>query len=474
VFIAVPGAVPPRSVDGHDFIQAALDRGAGVIVVQADRRVKWQALSESGRAAFVVVDDARCALARIAAAFYGFPARRLIAIGVTGTDGKTTTVHLIASVLEAAGLSTGYLSSVAFQTGGGATLNATHMTTVQSPEVQMSLAAMLEAGRRYAVIEASSQGLALNRLDECEFDVAVFTTLSSDHLDFHGDLADYLAAKGRLFEMLDDGLDKGIAKTAVLNADDPASATLRSRTKAQALTYAIDAPAALRAENLRLQPLDSTFEMVGPFGSQAVRLPLPGRYSVYDALAASTVALSLDVPPAAIAEGLAAFQGVPGRMEMIHCGQPFRVVVDIASTPDALRRVLQVLRPLAKGRLIVLFGCAGERDRGRRDGMGRVAAELADFAVLTNEDPRSEDPETIIDEIAAGLVEAGRHEGDDFVRIVDRRDAIRHAFEMSRPGDVVLLAGKGTEQSIVIGANHLPWDERRIARELLAELQMAP
>jgi UDP-N-acetylmuramoyl-L-alanyl-D-glutamate--2,6-diaminopimelate ligase len=328
---------------------------------------------------------------------------------------------------------------------------------------------MVNAGHRYAVIEASSHGLALNRLDECEFDVAVFTTLSSDHLDFHGDAAEYVAAKGRLFEMLDESVDKGVAKTAVLNADDPASATLRSRTNAKALTYGIDVAADLRAENLRLGALQSDFDVAGPFGRQTVRLPLPGRYSVYDALAAAAAALSLGVSPEAIARGLAAFQGVPGRMEMIDGGQPFRVVVDIASTPEALRRVLQVLRPLAEGRLIVVFGCAGERDRGRRDGMGRVAGELADFAVLTNEDPRSEDPDAIIAAIAAGLADAGRREGSDFVRVVNRREAIRRAFAMSRAGDVVLLAGKGTEQSIVIGDEHVPWDERRVAREILSQ-----
>lgn len=468
VFVAVPGALPPRSVDGHDFIPPALDNGAAVIVVQRDRQSQWQSLSESAHAAFVVVDDTRRALARAAAAFHGFPARRLVTIGVTGTDGKTTTVHLIASVLEAAGLSTGYLSSVAFKTGAHPELNATHMTTVQSPEVQESLAKMLAHGHRYAVIEASSHGLALSRLDECEFDVAVFTTLSSDHLDFHGDLDAYIAAKGRLFEMLDESVDKGVAKTGVLNADEAAYATLRSRTRAKAVTYGIDAPADLRAENLHLEPLHSTFDLAGPFGKEPIHLPLPGRYSVSDALAASAVALSLGVTPPQIAEGLESFKGVPGRMEMIDCGQPFRVVVDIASTPDALQHVLQVLRYLTDGRLIVVFGCAGERDPARRDGMGRIAGELADFAVLTSEDPRSEDPESIIDGIAAGLVDAGCRQGDDFVRIVDRREAIRHAFAIAGRGDVVLLAGKGTEQSIVIGDKHTPWDERVVARELLS------
>jgi UDP-N-acetylmuramoyl-L-alanyl-D-glutamate--2,6-diaminopimelate ligase len=342
---------------------------------------------------------------------------------------------------------------------------------MESPEIQESLAAMLRAGHRFAVIEASSHGLALNRLDECEFDVAVFTTLSSDHLDFHGDVSQYLAAKGHLFEMLNESVDKGVAKTAVLNADDPASVTLRAYTRAEALAYGIDAPAEVQAQELRLDALRSDFHLVAPFGRQPVRLPLPGRYSVYDALAAATVGVSLGVSPQAIVDGLAHFRGVPGRMEMIDCGQPFKVVVDIASTPEALRRVLEVLRPLATGRLVVVFGCAGERDRARRDGMGRVAAELADFAVLTNEDPRSEEPNAIIADIAAAIVKSGRREGGDFVRVPDRREAIRRSFATARPGDVVLLAGKGTEQSIVMSDEHVPWDERVVARELLAELE---
>ncbi len=468
VFVAVPGATP-RSADGHNFIAIALEKGAVVIVAQADREARWQALAGSS-VPFVVVSDSRRALARIAAAFHVFPARRLVTTGVTGTDGKTTTVHLIAACLEAAGLPVGYLSSVAFQTGAAPELNATHMTTLQSPEVQAMLARMVEGGRRYAVIEASSHGLALNRVDECEFDIAVFTTLSSDHLDFHGDRAAYLAAKGRLFEMLDESVDKGVPKTAVLNADDPASDPLRARTRASVVTYGIDAPAGLRAESLRLQPLASEFDLVGPFGRLPVRLPLPGRHNVYDALAAAAVAVTLGVAPEPVRDALAAFRGVPGRMEMIDCGQPFAVIVDIASTPDALRRVLQILRPTTKGRLVAVFGCAGERDRNRRSGMGRAAAELADFTILTNEDPRSEDPDAIIDEIARALLAAGRQEGDDFERVPDRRAAIRRAFALARPGDVVLLAGKGTEQSMVIGDDHVPWDERAVARELLQEL----
>jgi len=472
VFVAVPGAMPPLSRDGHDFIAQALDRGAAVVVVQADHRRQWEALAKSGRAAFIAVEDTRSALAAVAAAFYGFPARRLKTVGVTGTDGKTTTVHLIDAVLEAGGLSSGFLSSVELKAGGGPQLNATHMTTLQSPEIQALLAEMVAGGRDCAVIEASSHGLALHRVDGCEFDVAVFTTLSSDHLDFHGTPDEYLAAKGRLFSMLDESVDKGVAKTAILNADEPASEYLRSCTQARAITYGIEGEADIRAEDIEFEELRPSFTVVGPFGRLPTQIPLSGRHSVYDALAASATGLALGVTPEAIVSGLAGFRGVPGRMEVIDCGQPFSVIVDIASTAEALRRVLGVLRPLTAHRLWVVFGCAGERDPARRDGMGRVAGELADFAVLTNEDPRTDDPDAIIDGIAQGLAEAGRREGSDFVRIVDRRQALRYAFEQAQAGDTVLLAGKGSEQSIVIGREHIPWDERIVAREVLRELYL--
>ena len=470
VFVAIPGAMPPLSRDGHDFIPQALDKSASVVVVQADHWEKSEALVTSGRAAFVIVEDTALALALVAAAFYGFPARRLKTVGVTGTDGKTTTVHLIDAVLEVGGLSTGFLSSVEFKTSGEPQLNATHMTTLQSLEIQALLAEMVAADRECAVIEASSHGLALHRVDECEFDIAVFTTLSRDHLDFHGTLEEYLAAKGRLFSMLDESVDKGVVKTAVLNADDPASEYLRSCTQSRAITYGIEGCADVRAEEMRFDGLQSSFTIAGPFGRIGAQMPLSGRHGVYDALAAISVGFSLGVAPEAIVEGLSSFRGVPGRMEVIDSGQPFRVIVDIASTPEALRRALEVLRPLAAGRLWVVFGCAGERDTSRRDGMGKAAGELADFTVLTNEDPRTEAPEAIIDGIVGGLTEAGRREGEDFVRVLDRREAIRYAFERAKEGDTVLLAGKATEQSIVVGREHVPWDERKVARELLREI----
>jgi UDP-N-acetylmuramoyl-L-alanyl-D-glutamate--2,6-diaminopimelate ligase len=467
LFVAIPGF----DTDGHAYLEQALAAGATALLVQADHRPQWEGLLERG-AAIVSVPETRPALARVAAAFYDYPARKLGVVGVTGTDGKTTTVHLIAHVLSSAGRPTGYLSSVAFDTGGPEPeLNASHMTTLEATDIQRHLAAMVEHDRRYAVVEASSHGLALHRLDCCDFDVAVLTNVGSDHLDFHGTLDAYRRAKGRLFEMIEESPPKdGVARMAVLNADDPASEEYRARTEAPAVTYAIDAAADVRARDIVDQGLAVSFELGTPEGCAPVRVALAGRHNVENCLAAAAVARSQGVTLAETAAGLEGFAGVPGRMELIDRGQPFRVVVDIASTPDALRNVLEVLERSADGRLIVMFGAAGERDPGRRDGMGRVAGQLADFSVLANEDPRSEDPDAIIEAIASGLRESGRKEGEGFVRIPDRRAAIRYAFEQAAPGDTVLLAGKATEPSIVIGREHHPWDERAVVRELLAEL----
>lgn len=466
LFVAVPG----YETDGHRYLTDAVQRGATALVVQEDRRALWGSLG-TGEIAIVAVPDARTALAQAAAGFFGTPAAKLGVIGVTGTDGKTTAVHLIAHILESAGRPAGYMSSVAFQTGGDAKLNASHMTTLEANDVQAMLAEMAGTSKRYAVIEASSHGLALHRVDECQFDVAVFTRLTSDHLDFHGTLDEYRAAKGRLFQMLDEPREKDVPRAAVLNADDPATEYFRTQTEAPALTYGFDRAADVRAEAIEARGLSSRFKLIAGKDSRDVSTALAGRYNVMNCLAAAAVALSQGLSPDEIVAGIESFPGVAGRMQQIDAGQPFRVVVDIASTPEALRRVLDVLRPVTEGKLIAVFGCAGERDPGRRDGMGRVAAELADFTVLTNEDPRREDPDEIIEAIAAGLREGGRAEDDDFTRVPDRRQALRLAVERAQPGDTVLLAGKGTEQSIVIGAEHVPWDEAGVANKLLRALE---
>lgn len=465
LFVAVPGF----KTDGHAYIDDAVSRGAAVVLAQEDRIAGLDA----GGACVVTTADTRAALAPVAAAFWGRPGRHLAVIGVTGTDGKTTTTHLIAHVLESAGIPTGYLSSVAFLTSDEPDLNATHMTTVEAPEVQAALAAMVANRKRAAVLEASSHGLALHRLDACDFDVGVFTNLTRDHLDFHETVEAYRDAKARLFEMVASAPPKPLArKAAVLNVRDPASDFMAHRCPGiPAYRYGLHPEAAFHARDVEAGPDSTTFELVTPAGRARCRLRLLGLHNVENALAAAAVAVSQGLDARTIADALSSFTSVPGRLEPIDEGQPFRVFVDIASTPEAFRKVLEVLRPTTQGRIIVVFGAAGERDRSRRSGMGAVAATLADFAVLTNEDPRSEDPEAIIDEIARSMIDTGAAEGARFVRVTDRREAITVAFTRARPGDTVVLAGKGTEQAIDLREGPMPWDERVVAREILRGLR---
>jgi len=467
LFVAVPGL----RTDGHDHIGEAAARGAVAVAVQADRPEKWRGVVEERGLSAIVVSDTRQTLAGLAAAFYGHPGRGLRVIGVTGTDGKTTVVHLVSHLLEAAGHRCGLLSTVYCKAGDRIWANESRFTTPEAPDVQALLAETVAAGADYAVLESTSHGLALHRLDGCEYDVAAMTNVTADHLDFHRSREEYLAAKGRLFAMLDESVRKaGVDKVAVLNADDPASDYFRSLTRARTVTYGLERPADVRAAGIRPSDWGSRFCLVTGAGEEEVTLGLPGDFNVHNALAAAAVALSQGMTPADIARGIASFSGVPGRLERIDEGQPFTVVVDFAHAPEALRRVLGFLRGRCRGRLIAVFGCIGERERPRRAGMGLAAGQLADFSILTNDNPFGEDPGAIIAEIAQGLREAGRREGHHFAAIPDRREAIAHALAMAVEGDVVLLAGKGHEQSITIGQTVIPWDDRRVARELLREM----
>lgn len=462
VFVAVVGL----NVDGHAYIPNAIAAGARFVIVQESLRDAWQRYVNED-VTFIAVPDSRVALAEAAAGFYANPARALGMIGVTGTDGKTTTTHLIAHILNETGHRAGYLSSVEFAAGGAVETNASHMTTLEAPDVQRELARIRDAGGRYAVVETSSIGLDLHRVDQCEFDVGVFTNLAPDHLDFHGSMAEYRDAKAILFGMLGTSTEKGFGKAAILNADDSASDDLRAVTIVPVITYGVRAPADMAAVDITQQGFGTRFT-ARMFGEQVeIRTALMGDYNVSNCLGAAAAAVSQGVEFSEAIAALASFPGVPGRMELIDEGQPFRVVVDIASTEQSMRNVLRMLRPVTPGKLIVMFGAAGERDRARRRGIARAVAEAADYAVITNEDPRGEDAELILDEIASALKNVGF--GRKFDREFDRRQAIELAFERAGKGDTVLLAGKGTEQSIVIGSTHWPWDERRIARELLQE-----
>jgi UDP-N-acetylmuramoyl-L-alanyl-D-glutamate--2,6-diaminopimelate ligase len=391
-------------------------------------------------------------------------------VGVTGTDGKTTSTHLIGHVLDRCGFEAGYLSSAGFDTGSGLEHNESHMTTLEATLLQSQLAHAVAAGRKTMVVEASSEGLAQHRLAGCEVDVAVFTNLTRDHLDFHGTMENYLAAKGLLFEMLDGATEKRFSRAAVLNADDKASDYLRGRSKAPVITYGLSESADVRASDVVVTERGLAFEAEAGDVRVHADVPLFGRFNVSNCLAAAGVALSQGATLAGAVAALADFPGVPGRLEAVDCGQKFRVYIDIASTPAALENVLNALRPATAGRLWAVFGAAGGRDPARRDGMGRVAGRLADCAVLTNEDPRDEDPDAIIEAIASGLREAGRQEGRDFVRRPDRREAVAYALVNAEPGDTVLLAGKANEPTMIFESGRQePWNERAVAEALLRD-----
>ena len=467
VFVCIVG----ERADGHQFAPAAVQAGAVALVAQADRPSDGRALSDLG-VPVVEVPDSRRALSSIAAAHEGYPARRLTVIGVTGTDGKSTTANLMLAALEGCGLRAGVLTTVGSRIAGRELPNATRLTTQEAPVVQRLLAKMVEAGCTHAIVEATSHGLDLDRLADCEFDVAVLTNLSRDHLDYHGSFEAYRDAKTKFFAMLDEPSRKDapldVGRVAVLNADDPHWRHFASATRARVVTYALDnREADVRAEEIMPWPDGATFILSTTEESLEASVRLPGRFNVANAAAAITTAAALDLPVDAAAGGVAACSGVPGRMERID-GAPFEVIVDYAHTADAMRVVLETLREVVAGRLIVVFGCAGERSRDRRTGLGAVVANLADYAVLTEEDPRSEPSEAIIDEIARAMVAAGAVEGEHFERVTDRREAIDRALELARAADLVLLAGKGHESTIERAEGPLPWDERAFARELIA------
>ncbi len=447
LFFAVPGV----HVDGHDYAAVAVKDGA--IGVVSEREM------EGLDAPQLVVDRTRRALADAADAWYEQPSKELEVIGITGTDGKTTTSFLAVELLRAGGRRPGLIGTVAADIGDERLPNEDRNTTPESLELQELLARMVEAGNESVVMEATSHGLALERTRNCRFDVGVVTSVTSEHLEFHGSLEAYRRAKARLVEE---------APLAILNTDDDAFAFFRERARDRVLTYGIDAVADLRATELVADAAGSRFTLVAPDWRGEVTTPMPGRFNVSNALAALAVAHAEGVAWPVAVDALARTMGVPGRMERVDAGQPFAVVVDYAHTADSLGKVLRMLRPVTRGRLIAVFGSAGERDPTKRPAMGRVSAELADVTVVTDEDPRLEDPRAINEAIADGARSAGGVDGESLLVIDDRREAIARAMAMAREGDVVLLAGKGHETSIFYGADKLPWDDREVARDALA------
>jgi UDP-N-acetylmuramoyl-L-alanyl-D-glutamate--2,6-diaminopimelate ligase len=450
-FVAVRGL----RADGRRFIPQALERGARAIVAEPPDPLPGH---EVGR---VLVPDTRAALPRLADAYFGHPSRALTVVGVTGTNGKTTTAYLCEALLRARGLETGMIGTIQYVVGGQR--REASQTTPDAIELQGLLAEMVAAGVGGVAMEVSSHALEQRRADGVAFDVAIFTNLTQDHLDFHGSMERYEAAKRRLFfDLLPAG--RKPSPTAVLNADDPVGAAWTASLPGRVLTFGLRPGHAVRPAR-HASSLDGIdLEADTPEGPVRLASRLIGEHNVMNLLGAIAAGVALGLAPAAIAEALAGVTAVPGRFERVDAGQDFLVVVDYAHTPDALRRVLETARPLTPGRLGVVFGAGGDRDRGKRPLMGAVAASLADRVWLTSDNPRSEDPAAIIAEIAAGVAPPPR---DGYTEHPDRRVAIGEALRWARRGDTVVIAGKGHETYQIVAGRVLPFDDRLVARELL-------
>jgi UDP-N-acetylmuramoyl-L-alanyl-D-glutamate--2,6-diaminopimelate ligase len=450
LFVAIKGL----TTDGNQFVEAARKKGASAIASEQ--------APEPGTP-WLQVADAREALARFSAAVLGDPAQSLELIGVTGTNGKTTTTYLIDAALRAAGHKVGLLGTVLYRIGDRMA-DATR-TTPESSDLQGLFREMVDAGCSHAVLEVSSHSLELRRVAGCEFRVATFTNLTRDHLDFHGDMDAYFQAKRKLFADLvrRDG-------RSVINADDDRAAEVAAASRAPVWTFGIERPADFKAEDVRLALEGTRFLVRSPVGTYEVESALVGRFNVQNTLAAFASAVAAGVEPETALRGLATVTGVPGRLERVPGARGFAVIVDYAHTDDALKNLLETVRELSPTRVITVFGCGGDRDRTKRPLMGAVASRLSDVVIVTSDNPRSEPPEAILEEIQRGMNggrKAERH------AIVDRREAIARALEMARPGDAVVIAGKGHETYQVLRDRTVPFDDRQVARDILSRLLRA-
>ena len=448
VFVALKGL----QTDGSLFVRQAVERGAAAVVAEHT--------DASLSVPMVQVKDSRSALAVLASEFYGHPSEKMRVIGITGTNGKTTTAYLVASIFQAAGVRCGVLGTVAYRIGDE--VRESIHTTPEAPDVQRMLREMLDRGCGACAMEVSSHALSLRRVDAMTFSAGVFTNLTRDHLDFHGDMDTYFRAKRRLFEELPDDAP------SLINLDDPRG-TAVVEISSRPVTYAVGHPADIMPGPLSFTLDGLTFDIRTPRGTLQARSKLVGRPNVYNILAAVSAAVALDLPFDAIEKGIQALDAVPGRFEVVsNPGDDVMVVVDYAHTDDALRNLLETARPLARGRLITVFGCGGERDRTKRPLMGAVAGRLSDVIVITSDNPRREDPARIIDEVQRGITPDTQRPGSELFAIPDRSAAVVKAIEMAMPGDLVLLAGKGHEKYQVVGEKSLPFDDAATAREVLA------
>lgn len=467
LFVALVGG----NVDAHRFIPDAIAHGAAAVVGTQPVDIKAAPYIQ------VAENDARPTLARLSAALYGYPAKQMLMIGVTGTDGKTTTSNLIYHILRAAGISVGMISTVNAIIGDETIDTGFHVTTPEAPEVQQYLALMHASGMSHVILEATSHGLAQDRVAECYFDLGVVTNITHEHLDYHGSYEAYRAAKARLFTSLSQTPVKPFPtpRAAVLNRDDQSYPYLSLLSQVAQISYGFDPHADWQPSEICLTPSGCKFTAQGrDVTGTPVRLPLSmrlvGDYNISNALAAITLCIQgLGIDPDIVRQGIANFPGVPGRMEMIDLGQPFHAIVDFAHTPNALLQTLQTARQLTDRRVITVFGSAGLRDRQKRRMMAEISAQMSDISILTAEDPRTESLDGILEEMAQGAMREGGVEGVSFWRVPDRGDALRQAVKLAQPGDLVISCGKGHEQSMCFGEIEYPWDDRIAMRAALSE-----
>jgi len=460
LFIALVG----HNTDGHRYVQQAVENGAIALLLEQGRSAE-----PMEGVTVIEVSDTRRALAILASAYYGHPSKKLRLIGVTGTNGKTTTTYLIHRILSEHGYKTGLIGTI--QTVIGEERFESKNTTPESIELQEILAKMVDAGCSYAVMEVSSHALAQGRVRGAHFSSAIFTNLTQDHLDYHQTMDEYLRTKGLLFSQLGNDYDKRV-RPAILNADDPASSYYAKITAAPVITYGIENDADVHASDIKISSHGLTFHLDTWKGSQQVELKMTGKFNIYNALAAIAALLIEGLPLPSIVSSLARIEGVNGRFEKVDAGQNFTVIVDYSHTPDSLYNALATIRQFAEGRVITIVGCGGERDPGKRPQMARIAAELSDYAILTSDNPRREDPLKILEDMVAGLTE---HDPpyQNYEVIVDRKEAIRRGVAMAEEHDVLLIAGKGHENYQDLGHQVIHFDDREEAILAIRSLHRA-
>ena len=461
LFVAVKGT----QVDGHDFIGTACEQGAaGILVDGSFQRTNLPVFAET-IASIIEVRDTREALGDLAAYFWKEPSQSLTMIGVTGTNGKTTVTHLVKGLLEESSRTVGLVGTNGYYVGSEHFPSSN--TTPGSLVLQSILNKMVNAGADSAVLEVSSHALALDRVKGCEFDIVVFTNLTQDHLDFHHDMKEYFKAKSRLFQEYVAPKNKQLPKQAIVNIDDEWGKQIFQQCSVPVWSYAIRNQADFCATDLSLSIDQTTFTALTPNGSMAIRSSLVGEHNVYYLLAAIGVGVASGLSPEVIQKGILNFSYVPGRFELIHEGQEFTVVVDYAHTEDALARLLAAAHVFKKGRILTVFGCGGDRDRGKRPKMGQVAAKGSDFVFVTSDNPRTEDSLAIIHDIELGIMALSESKRKAYCLIPDRREAIHAAIQEAKPQDMVLIAGKGHEDYQIIGDEKLHFDDREVVREAL-------